>query len=303
MSDIHAVMLPLASRPVQVGGDIRGAYKALIKKWHPDHFQHDNNNRKIAEERTMEITRAYKTLADYYRKHGSTPTKPTPAPAAQAKPPETKTPPEHTGQATAADVTATNIQSHSHTRSSTSIPVEPTQWKTIAILTVITLLLYFWFLNDPVEHGLDIGTLPNIAVQDVPRPEPGDKVTPHPADRFFTRGSKLGEVYAIQGIPSTTENGVWHYGKSRVYFVNGSVSRWDSHPDNPLNASLEIDPVSTGKAFIQRGSTKAEVRTIQGTPWRQTEREWAYGSSRILFSGAVVTGWEDSSLIPLKVQR
>jgi hypothetical protein len=113
----------------------------------------------------------------------------------------------------------------------------------------------------------------------------------------------LGEVYTIQGIPSKTEGEVWHYGKSRVYFVNGSVSRWDNHPDNPLRASMNVDPVTTGKVFIQRGSTKNEVRAIQGTPWHQTEREWAYGSSRIYFSGDVVTGWDDSIRNPLKIRK
>lgn len=288
----------LGLQPDSGWGDIRDAYRALIKKWHPDHFQQDSDSRRIAEERTMEITRAYKTLADYYRKHGSTPT-----PVGQVKPSETKAPSEQKVHATTPDAATANVQGHRHARNSRSIPAEPIKWKTIAILTILTLLLYSLFLNDPVKHNLESGTLPNTSAQDMPRPESGDKVTPHPADQFFTRGSKLGEVYAIQGIPSQTESGVWHYGKSRVYFVNGSVTRWVSHPDSPLNASLDIDLVSIGKAFIQHGSTKAEVRALQGTPWLQTEREWTYGSSHIYFSGDVVTGWKESSLNPLKVQK
>ena len=78
---------------------------------------------------------------------------------------------------------------------------------------------------------------------------------------------------------------------------------WESNPDNPLHASLDIDPVITKKTFTERGSTRDEVRALQGTPWRQTEREWTYGSSRIFFSSDVVTGCEESSLNPLKVRK
>jgi hypothetical protein len=291
----------LELQPGSSWSEIRDAYQALIKKWHPDHFQQDSKKQRIAEERTMEITRAYKTLADYYRQHGSTPPDLVPVPSPPpARPPETNAPPEYTDQAEDVDnASATDAQA----RNSTSNPVAAAQWKTFAIVAGIALLLYLWFLDGPPDSNLDTSPLPNSVVQNTPRPEVSEKAIPQPADRFFTLGSMLGEVYTIQGIPSKTEGGVWHYGKSRVYFVNGSVSRWDSHPDNPLRASINVDPVTTGKALIQRGSTKNEVRAIQGTPWHQTEREWVYGSSRIYFSGDVVTGWDESIRNPLKIRK
>jgi hypothetical protein len=288
----------LGLEPGSSWDEIRDTYRTLIKEWHPDRFQQDTKKHRIAEEKTREITRAYKILADYYRKHGSTPTNP--VSTASARPPEVTMPPEHMGRAT----TAVNVSaSDAHADHPVPIPVAAARWKTFFILLAIAPLLYLWLPDDPADRDLDTSALPKRTEQDEARPVVGGKAASHPADRFFTLGSKLGAVYAIQGVPSKTELGVWHYGKSRVYFVNGGVSHWDSHPDNPLQASLDIDPGITKKAFIERGSTKDEVRALQGTPWRQTEREWAYGSSRIFFSGDVVTGWEESPLNPLKIQK
>jgi hypothetical protein len=289
----------LGLKPGSSWNEIRKTYQTLINKWHPDRFQQDSKKQRVAEEKTREITRAYKTLADYYREHGSTPTYP-PSPATTpARPPETTTPSEHMDRASAPASASTG---NAHAGDPVPIPAEAARWKTLLILTAMALLLYLWLSDDP-DRDSGAGALPKHAQQNEPRPVVDDKAASRPVDRFFTRGSKLGEVYEIQGIPSKTEDGVWHYGKSRVYFINGGVSHWDSHPDDPLHASLDVDPVITKKAYIERGSTKEEVRTLQGTPWRQTEREWAYGSSRIFFTGDVVTGWEESSLNPLKIQR
>ena len=283
----------LGLKPGSDWQEIRDAYRALIKKWHPDRFQQDGKNRKVAEETTMEITRAYKVLADYYREHGTTPTNPATAPTAPARAPE------YMHRATTpVDVSPNDV----HAGDPIPSPVESAQWKTLFVLSSIALLVYLW-LPDPADHDPGVGAAPKNVAQNTDLPAAGGKVTSHPADRFFTLGSKLGAVYEIQGVPSKTEQGVWHYGKSRVYFVNGSVSQWDSHPENPLQASLDIDPVITKKDFFERGSTKDEVRALQGTPWRQTEREWVYGASRIFFNGDVVTGWEESTVNPLKIRR
>lgn len=290
----------LGLKPGSSWDEVRDAYRTLIKKWHPDRFQQDSKDQKIAEEESMEITRAYKILADYYRKHGSTPTDPAPMPASAARKPETAQPPEHIYRpAPTVDVP----ESAAHTEPAASIPIAASRGKVLFVLPAIAMLLYLWFTDEPADHDLDIRTAPKSVVQDGAQPVLGNKAASYPADQFFTLGSKLGAVYEIQGVPSKTEQGIWHYGKSRVYFINGSVSHWDSHPENPLQANLDIDPVAPKKAFIVRGSSKDEVRTLQGTPWRQTESEWAYGSSRIFFSGNLVTGWEESTVNPLKVQR
>ncbi len=54
----------------------------------------------------------------------------------------------------------------------------------------------------------------------------------------FTVGATLGEVYAAQGVPTSVEGDVWHYGLSTVQFMNGRVASWKEHSDYPLNAQL-----------------------------------------------------------------
>ena len=147
--------------------EIRGAYRALIKKWHPDRFQQDSKNRKISEEETMEITRAYKVLADYYREHGSTPTNPATAPTAPARAPE------HMHRAaTPVDVSANDA----HAGHPIPSPVESAQWKTLFVLSAIALLFYLW-LSDPADRDPGVGALPKNMVQDADLPAAGAK--PH----------------------------------------------------------------------------------------------------------------------------
>jgi len=286
----------LGLSPGSSWSEIRDAYKYLIKKWHPDHFQQDNKNRRTAEEKTMEITRAYKALADYHRKHGSTPPATTPAPAKAAEAKVASKPASRPAATTATET---------HADHAAPSQAEAVHWKTLFALAAFSLLFYFWFLDAPVDPDLMTGAPESGAAADLHPSEPGDNTTPHRVEQRFTIGSKPGEVYAAQGIPTNTENGIWHYGKSRVYFINGGVSRWEIHPENPLNidSSLDVASDKNGKDFIRPGSTRDEVRALQGTPWTQTEREWTYGSSRIFFSGDVVTGWKESAMNPLKIQR
>jgi len=275
--------------------EIRKAYKNAINQWHPDRFQQDGEKKRIAEEQSMEITRAYKILADYYRRHGSAPD--------LSAPPSIDVPVKPNEAQAPSEITEPVTFSRYGRAHQSSTPAESSLSKGVVTTVLISLFLYFWFLNDPVEHPHQTGTLPPSSARNVSQPDAVEKTVLHPADKYFTRGSKLGEVYAIQGVPSKTEDGIWYYGKSRVYFANGSVSHWDSHPDSPLNASLEIDPPAVTKNFIQRGSTKAEVIALQGAPWLQTEREWTYGASRIFFYDNVVTEWKESPQNPLKIKR
>src|SRR5882762_994183 len=71
---------------------LRGHYKRLIGQWHPDRFSGDTASRKIAEERSKQITIAYQALGNYRREHGVLPPK-TPAIDAVAQEPRPHTEP------------------------------------------------------------------------------------------------------------------------------------------------------------------------------------------------------------------
>jgi hypothetical protein len=70
----------------------------------------------------------------------------------------------------------------------------------------------------------------------------GAAVAPAPSKQSraapFTIGATLGQVHAAQGIPTSVDGDVWHYGLSTVQFANGRVQFWQEHPDYPLNVHL-----------------------------------------------------------------
>jgi hypothetical protein len=51
------------------------------------------------------------------------------------------------------------------------------------------------------------------------------------------------------------------------------------------------------------GSTKNEVRAIQGTPVTETDSVWDYAPSRVFFERNRVIRWEESPMQPLRVPR
>src|SRR5258706_7050754 len=52
---------------------LRARYKRLMGQWHPDRFSADAPGKAIAEERSKQITLAYKALEKYRRDHGALP--------------------------------------------------------------------------------------------------------------------------------------------------------------------------------------------------------------------------------------
>lgn len=277
--------------------EIRRIYRALVRTWHPDRFQDDSQKRRVAEERTKEITRAYKSLADYYRKHGVLPA----AGAAAGAPTQRE-----------AKTETADRSGHAHTSPAAGdAPADATApstdrrgfgWKAATGATLAALLIYLWTLDSPREESADRNSADTSKAKDaIPHASVNSTVLSSD-DRYFMRGSKIGEVYSVQGIPTRTENEVWHYGKSKVYFSNGSVTHWETHPDNPLKTISDTSKEYRNRLFIARGSSKDEVMAIQGTPWHQTDEEWRYGSSRIFFRDGRVTDWEESPLNPLRVE-
>ncbi len=276
--------------------DIRAAYRTLVKKWHPDRFPNDVPKRKLAEEKIKEITGAYRVLEEHYQKYGFTPLKPTPAAAHVIARPTTEQPP--------IDDRTQGIRPSAPTR--VHEPASRSRRKTmVTMLLVATILSVIYLVSeedtDSVAPTASHQIRPTTSEANLPM---GSTLAP-PAgtDHHFTIGSSLGEVYSIQGLPSKTEGDIWHYGHSTVYFTKGTVSNWQSHPDNPLKASHSAPDTAIRHSFFSYGATKTEVRTAQGTPSRETETLWEYGTSKIYFKSGKVTGWHESPLYPLKVAR
>jgi hypothetical protein len=229
-------------------------------------------------------------LADYYRKHGCMPPAPPPAPTRNS---HTKDVPPRP-----VDASAETGPAAADNRPAGGAPfVRPGRfgWKAVAFVALFITVSY---LRQTPES--------QVASHE-PAPSPDRTETRAHKDstaaHSFTIGSTPGEVYAIHGVPSTIENGVWHYGKSRIYFGRGLVTQWDSHPDNPLRADLGGKPNPRAPATFAQGSTRAQVRAVQGPPSREMDSVWEYGTSRVYFNDDRVVRWEESPLSPLKVRQ
>jgi hypothetical protein len=263
--------------------DLRTTYRRLVKTWHPDRFAEGDRTRAVAQERIKTITSAFQKLSDYHRRHGCLPQEPDarPEPAARATS-ETAAPSEWPAPAppVAADIALR--------------PRPLLVTLTLAIIAGVTFLL--------VVTSED---LPDTTTSPEPAPVPDDapaRAPEHPPKptKFFTIGSSLGDVHEAQGTPTRAEPGVWYYGNARVYFENGRVTRWEHDPLTLLNAKVILNPEDSTPYFTI-GSTRKQVRAIQGAPNNQFANHWEYGASRVYFSGDRVVGWYEATRGELRV--
>jgi hypothetical protein len=274
---------------------LRACYKRLVGQWHPDRFPADGSERALAEERTKEITLAYQVIERYYRDHGVLP------------PMESATDAKNTGTATRQADEASGGSSQTSANAAQVSPRAPEKsvpGRRFGMLIVLSVLVVGMFAA--YHQSDDDMQQPNEAtadtrVSEIAPTEPTPQETPRETGGI-SPGSTLGEVYAIQGIPTLTEGETWHYGKSSIRFAQGKVVSWTQHPDNPLRIARD-QPIELREGVFDIGSTKDEVRSIQGTPVTETETVWDYGPSRVYFEHNRVVRWEASPLQPLHVAR
>lgn len=247
---------------------LRSRYRRLVQSAHPDRIS-DPDARRRAEETIKQINQAFGRLSDYYKRHGD-------LPRLAAQPPP---------------------QQPSSNRTRAIFP-----WRRVT-LTVLTLgagLYGAHALWAPTEATY----VPNHATNEARIAAPTDPLAVGASTAATAHGIRLGstpsEVFAVQGAPTHTNDDVWHYGESRIYFAHNAVVRIELHPRNPLQLAAPTSALSTG---FNVGSTKAEVRALQGRPLVETATVWDYGNSRVYFRDERVTGWHDSPYNPLKLAR
>lgn len=282
---------------------LKAARRRLVKSWHPDHFPAGTEKRRQAEERIKDINTAFQHLLRYYEKFGVLPvplgdiTAPTASTVARTTPPSAAV---STGTSPGSEPSPSDGPAPGARRAWT-----PTRW--IALLSATSLLVATGYIA--LRQADQPPTLPQSARQPMAPDTHGASAAREPPagrsthDRYFTIGSTLGQVYAAQGVPTSTTNGAWFYGKSVVYFTDGVVTSWEEDPANPLNATmLSISPSPTPQTFTL-GSTKEEVRAAEGPPLFESPELWDYGLSKVYFRDNRVVGWESSPLRPLKARR
>lgn len=244
---------------------LRTQYRRLVQGAHPDRISEPDARRR-AEEAIKHINLAFGRLSEYYKRHGDLP-RPSPK-----KPAQTRDEPR---------VVARTIF--------------PWRRMSLAVLALGVATYGAHALWAPADAPLAPSSEAKIA--------PLDALAVG-ATGSSARGIRLGstpsEVFAVQGAPTHADGDVWHYGESRVHFAHNVVVRIEPHPNNPLQLAAATDALSSG---FNLGSTKAEVRALQGRPLVETETVWDYGNSRVYFRDDRVSGWHDSPYNPLKRAR
>lgn len=279
---------------------LRQAYKSLVNTWHPDRFQQDVLQRKLAEEKTKEITQSYKELADYYKKFGALPhvIEKMEIPVA-----ENIAPQNASGGHPAPECQVTEpsdaIDIHAQTQKGSRSRLRA---RTMAAVALAGAAYLIWQLEPQEKH--DNPPASKESTDKVPDTQKDENSIHHTSgEKYFAVGSSIGEVYTVQGVPTSTEKNIWYYGKSKVYFDDGKVLRWEESPDNPLRIKMSLEIDKPSMAFFGKGSSKEEVMALQGAPDRDAGNVWDYGMSRVYFEKDHVTGWNEAPFNPLKVRR
>ena len=273
--------------------EVRRAYKRLVKKWHPDHFHSNTRAQSLANEKIKEINCAFDLLSVYYRTHGVLPPKTLDTVVENVDPGHTSAANHVRSQWTSATYSDTQAAQDS----APATAVQKNRYGIFARMAFILFIIWVGYAmwHTPQKPG-DATILGTAAGP--------DSATPARDINYFTYGSTVGEVYAVQGTPSNTTESVWYYGKSKVHFNGGVVIHWYDDPSSPLRA--KADNIPTTQTLAQAfsiGSTKAEVLAIQGKPLMEWSSVWEYGLSKVYFDGDRVRGWYDSPLNPLMIRK
>lgn len=278
--------------------ELRNAYRKLVRLWHPDRYAENDDKKAYAAEKIKEINTAFSALEKYFKEHDKLPSVDLSEVRRQTIRP------------------STGVQFRTNKQTKNVRESRPAS--NFSIMGKIALLLVFVFpiyhlamLKDDTRSGTGSHTVGTEAVPPAlvihnkeGNPLTAANISGQSILTTFTYGSTKGDVYAAQGEPSSANDDVWHYGKSKVYFVFGRVSHWENQIDSPLRISLEPRTETRNQnSIIKKGSTKAEVLSIQGQPLRQNGNVWYYGSSRIQFKGDHVVDWYDSPLSPLQIKE
>lgn len=274
--------------------ELRATYRSQIRASHPDRFHSDPVARQRAEERTKAINRAYSELSNYYRLHSTLPLTASPDIPRSSGYATTQTsdPPP------AAYSYTTDIADVSPKRFGFVLGIR--RWFAYGVTAILVAILAWVLVTQPDISLAPEETIPATNPKSLPLNTPSPTAQTQP---YFTYGSKMGDVYTVQGVPTRTDKNVWYYGTSKIYFRDGVVTHWEENREHPLKTNLAETDAPHRALLFAKGSSKADVRLIQGAPIRESDKVWDYGVSRVYFEGDRVVGWYESPIDPLKIRR
>ncbi len=312
---------------------VKSAYRELVKRWHPDHFQGKPFvEQQRAEEILKEITAAYRRISGSWKgvtEEGKSRREKSSRPAPDSSPPkpgaaEAQPPPNQ--ETPRFDGAGTEFTNHIGGRLKKIFSRE-SRWYSRPSTLIILLILFFStiaynyvqeFLHQPPsptpwqDYSVPSTGIPPPLVTSphgTQEPREGKKPsnlstggmlynhggqTNSPYPAYFSLGSTQAEVRRIQGPPAQIRGQVWVYGMSSVSFRDGRVAHYDNF-GGFLKVRLfpSASPQEEPHDFFTLGSTADEVALVQGTPTRVEEHRWYYASSEVRFKEERVVSYDN----------
>jgi len=257
--------------------ELRKAYRLQVKKWHPDRFPAGSKEKLLAEDKIKYITAAYKQISVHYREHGSLPN-------VEENPEQQEVPkPTYAYNARTATVFEQAPQPTVNSKTEYTRTGSNNFFRYIIVVSILSFLLYAGYSQDPAQQVTEeakkkakpdntdrrlennslytsqtppaknnlpfLDNTPEAGIGFPVKTENNKKHTEEknkPRD-FFTLGSSIGEVIDVQGKPDRIEGDTWYYGKSEVYFYEGSVINWKRKHGSPLKARIIVEKPRTEK--------------------------------------------------------
>jgi hypothetical protein len=271
---------------------LRQIYKKYANNMHPDRLGNNDNYKLMI--KFKEINQAYSELSKYYKQYKFLPFE------------------NQNSTATSSSKIYTNsnssVDKHTKTRKQKTDDVSfqtlknnsnKNLFKNVQIILFFIVVLVFVFIlstESSQKNYIDTISLKKQTNKNIAALKSHTKS--NPKNKYFNIGSTMGEVLEAQGTPDFTNEDTWYYGESIVNFKSGKVTNWEHSKSTPLYISYSN---SQTLKFIRIGSTKIEVKAIQGNPTYQSRFEWRYGLSKVFFKKGKVISWKTSQLYPLKI--
>jgi curved DNA-binding protein CbpA len=287
-------------KPGATFGEVKQAYRDMVKVWHPDRFAHDQRLQLIAQEKLKEINIAYEHINLTQLQNSSIPSS---NPVNEANP---------------YSETVTNQNSPDEQNRTGKKTMD---WKPIIFVGSLILIVFFINItssdNSPnqkhqnstikkdmesTKSSLSLSkSKPNISSNTSNSSDsPSSISVPASSNNFYSRnllqknlftlGSTKKEVVSIQGKPDKETETEFKYGASKVVFLNDKVVNWNNRFPR-LKVGLEPKNKYSVKN-ISNGLTKEEVLSVYGTPDNLSEDVFYYLTSAVYFKNGIVVGWE-----------
>lgn len=292
--------------------EVRRAYLALVKQWHPDrHHSQPYETKALAEKKFREIDEAYRRIIRARQKTSRAPRNPSQASTQWPGPNAAG------GPATRLRAAGAGVRS--------IIRIRPFSGAKIILPILLFAAAVFILTQFPSffpDTGVDTAppkipeTSTGVEAPDsrppvqppgpessedlsspaVPAPPPPPAAllqSAPPPNSFFTLGSATSDVLDVQGPPERVQGQTWTYGLSEIQFKNGHVSKYNNFDGSLRVRMLPETSQDSAVHHITIGSTENEVLLVHGTPTRVEGDRWFYGFSELVFKNGRLTEYDN----------